>query len=70
MQLSIRYGTKTIEFHVEYKNRKTMEISVEPPNKVFVVAPLGTSEQVIRIQSKKQSGVDCSKTIYLQRYGV
>ncbi|HOP93658.1 MAG TPA: SprT family zinc-dependent metalloprotease [Acetivibrio thermocellus] len=47
MQLSIRYGTKVIEFDVEYRNRKTMEISVEPPDKVSVVAPLGTSEEVI-----------------------
>ncbi|AEV67206.1 M48 family metallopeptidase [Acetivibrio clariflavus] len=54
MQLSIRYGTKTIKFDVEYRDRKTMQVSVEPPDKVFVVAPLGTSERVIenKVRSK------------------
>lgn len=47
MQLSIQYGTRTIEFDVTYKDRKTMEISVEPPDKVSVVAPLGTSEEIV-----------------------
>lgn len=55
MQLSIRYGTKIIEFDVEYRDRKTMEISVEAPDKVYVVAPLGTSEQVIENKVKSKA---------------
>ncbi|MGJ9458523.1 M48 family metallopeptidase [Oceanobacillus sp. CF4.6] len=52
---SIEYGTKTIEFSVEFKKRRTMEISVEPPNNVCVVAPLDTSEEIIIQKVKKKA---------------
>ena len=48
MKYSVKYGTKNIEFNVEFKNRKTMSISVEPPKSINVVAPVGTSEQEIK----------------------
>ena len=47
MKYSVKYGTKNIEFNVEFKNRKTMSISVEPPKSINVVAPVGTSGQEI-----------------------
>ena len=43
MKYSVRYGTKDIEFRIEFKNRKTISISVEPPKNITVVAPVGTS---------------------------
>lgn len=54
MKLSFKYGTTNIEFWVEYKNRKSMEIAVEPPNVVTVIAPIGTSEEKIveKVKSK------------------
>ena len=48
MKYSIKYGTKEIEFSIEFKNRKTMSISVEPPNNIIVVAPVGTNEEEIK----------------------
>ena len=48
MKYSVKYGTKDIEFNIEFKNRKTMSISVEPPNNITVVAPVGTNEEEIR----------------------
>ena len=48
MRYSVKYGTKDIEFNVEFKNRKTMSISVEPPNNITVVAPVGTNEEEIK----------------------
>ena len=48
MKYSVKYGTKDIEFSIEFKNRKTMSISVEPPNNITVVAPVGTSEEEIK----------------------
>lgn len=48
MRYSIKYGTKDIEFSVEFSNRKTVSISVEPPNNILVVAPNGTSEEEIK----------------------
>jgi predicted metal-dependent hydrolase len=47
MKLSFKYGTTNIAFDVEYKNRKTMEIAVEPPNIITVTAPMGTSDGTI-----------------------
>lgn len=48
MKSKISYGTKEIEFNVEFRNRKTMSISVEPPSNITVVAPLDTNEGEIR----------------------
>ena len=48
MKYSVKYGTKDIEFRIEFKNRKTMSISVEPPNNITVVAPVGTNEEEIK----------------------
>ena len=48
MKYSVKYGTKNIEFNVEFKDRKTMSISVEPHKKITVVAPVGASEEEIK----------------------
>lgn len=48
MNLKVKYGTKELEFRVEFKNRDTMSISVEPPNDILVVAPIGTTEEDIK----------------------
>jgi predicted metal-dependent hydrolase len=37
--MTIQYGTQTIEFTVTYSKRKTIEIGVEPPDVVSIVAP-------------------------------
>lgn len=48
MKSKISYGTKEIEFDIEFRNRKTMSISVEPPKSITVMAPLDTNEEEIR----------------------
>ena len=48
MKSKIHYGTKDIEFNIEFRKRKTMSISVEPPSNITVVAPLDTNEEEIR----------------------
>lgn len=55
MKSSIQYGTKTIEYSIDYRERTTMEISVEPPNIVNVVAPNGTSEEKVNQYVKKKA---------------
>lgn len=54
MRLAFEYGTKTIAFEVEFRQRKTLEISIEPPDIIRVVAPIGTSEDDIikKVKSK------------------
>ena len=44
---TIQYGTKVIEFTVTYRNRKTIEIGVEAPDVVTVVAPEGTDDDTL-----------------------
>lgn len=46
--MEIEYGTLKIKFKVEYKNKKTVSISVEPPTSILVVAPIGMSEEEIK----------------------
>ncbi|MCX7884639.1 MAG: M48 family metallopeptidase [Caloramator sp.] len=54
MKLSFLYGTKNIEFDLEYRRRKTLQITIEAPDKVKVVAPLGMeNEEIIRIVKSK-----------------
>lgn len=48
MKLKVQYGTKEIEFKVEFRNRKTMSISVEPPTNIVVIVPINTSEEEIK----------------------
>ena len=55
MKSKISYGIKEIEFNVEFRNRKTISISVEPPKNITVVAPLDTNEEEIR-ESVKLKG--------------
>lgn len=45
--MKIEYGTETIEFDVVYRKRKTIEIGVEPPSLVRVVAPIGVSDEIL-----------------------
>lgn len=55
MRLGFQYGTKYIEFEVVYRKRKTLEISVEPPNVIMVIAPNGTTEEVIIKKTKSRA---------------
>lgn len=47
MKLSYEYGTQTIEFHVVYRNRKTMAIQIQAPDKITVISPKGVKEDEI-----------------------
>lgn len=47
MKLGFIFGTRNIEFEVQYSNRKTLAIEVDASGEVNVVAPLGISEDEI-----------------------
>lgn len=58
MKFKFQYGTRTIEFNLEYRKRKTVEISVEAPDIINVVAPDGMKEdEVLDIVKKKASWI-------------
>ena len=55
MKLSTKYGDKTIEFEVQYRNRKTLAIQVEPVDKILVLSPIGLPEEIIKDKVKSKS---------------
>ncbi|MBK5251298.1 MAG: M48 family metallopeptidase [Peptostreptococcaceae bacterium] len=57
--MRFEYGTETIEFTVEYRKRKSLRISVEPPDSVFVVAPVGIKDdEILKIVKSKAKWIE------------
>lgn len=54
MKLSTMYGSKTIDFEVTYRNRKTLAIQIKPPDQILVLSPANLSEEIIteKVKSK------------------
>lgn len=48
MRLSYRHSGRVIPLEVIYRRRKTLEIRVEGPDRVVVIAPLGTPRHTIK----------------------
>lgn len=46
-QLTIEHKSRTIPFQVEFRKRRTMEIRIQPPDKIMVIAPVGLSKDII-----------------------
>jgi predicted metal-dependent hydrolase len=58
MKFKFQYGTRTIEFNLEYRKRKTVEISVEAPDVVNVVAPdVMKEDEILEVVKKKASWI-------------
>ena len=55
MKLSTQYGDKTIEFEVEYRNRKTLAIQIQPVDKILVLSPKGIPAEIIKEKVKSKS---------------
>jgi predicted metal-dependent hydrolase len=51
----IEYGTQTIEFAVVRRNRKTLEIAVEPDMSVVVAAPLDATIETIKTKVRRKA---------------
>jgi len=51
----IQFGSKKIEFYVEYSNRKTLGISVNPKMEVIIRAPVGTKQEKIKEIVRKKA---------------
>ena len=54
MKLSTKYGDKIIEFEVEYRNRKSLAIQIEPIDKILVLSPTGLPEDIIKEKVKSK----------------
>jgi predicted metal-dependent hydrolase len=53
---SLRFGSETIHYHVSYRERRTLAINVHPDLQVEVIAPLGTTVELIRGKVRKRAG--------------
>jgi predicted metal-dependent hydrolase len=51
----IRFGSKRIDFHLQYADRKTLGISVSPEMEVLVKAPIGSSIEKIKSMLHKKA---------------
>lgn len=57
MTSAIQFGSRTIDFRLEYSNRKSLGITVTPEMNVLVKAPVETSlEKVKRSYGRKHLG--------------
>ncbi|MEZ4826099.1 MAG: SprT family zinc-dependent metalloprotease [Bacteroidia bacterium] len=55
MAETIRFGSKTIEFHLEFSDRKSLGITVTPEMQVLVKAPVNTPIEKIKDKIKKRA---------------
>lgn len=55
MTTYIQFGSKKIDFHLEYSGRKTLGISVNPEMEVIVKAPAGASLEKIKTIIRKKA---------------
>ena len=60
---SVKFGTKDIEFKVEFRKRKTMSISIEPPKDITMLVPIGTNEEEIK-EAVKSKGAWIVKKLF------
>jgi predicted metal-dependent hydrolase len=55
MKSSIQFGSKQIDFSLEYADRKSLGITVKPDSKVIIKAPTGTSIDSIKEKLHKKA---------------
>ena len=66
MKSAIQFGSKQIDFHLEYSNRKTLGITVKPDLSVLVKAPVDTLlEKVEEKLRKKASWIIRQQSFFL-----
>jgi len=55
MKLHIQFGSKQIDFKLEYSNRKSLGIKITPDMEVLVRAPIGTSLENVKEKIRKRA---------------
>lgn len=67
--MTFEYGTQTVDFHVKRTNRKTIEIGVEAPGIVNVVAPQRLSDDMLLLHVKKKAKWIVGKLFEIKEIG-
>ncbi|MCX6326447.1 MAG: SprT family zinc-dependent metalloprotease [Bacteroidia bacterium] len=69
MTSAIQFGSKQIDFHLEYSDRKSLGITVKPDLSVLVKAPVDTSlEKVLEKLRKKAPWIIRQQSFFLYFY--
>ena len=55
MRASIKFGSRTIDFRLEYSNRKSLGITVTPEMEVLVKAPVDSSVEKVKEKIRKKA---------------
>lgn len=55
MKYAIQFGSKQINFHLEYSDRKTLGITVKPDLSILVKAPLDTPLEKVEAKLRKKA---------------
>ena len=55
MKTFVQYGSKKIDFHIEYSERKTLGITVKPDLSVLAKAPVATSPKTVKNKVRKKA---------------
>jgi predicted metal-dependent hydrolase len=55
MTCTIQFGSKQIDFHLEYSDRKSLSITVKPDLTVLVKAPVDTSLEKVKEKLRKKA---------------
>lgn len=55
IKAGIQFGGRTIDFHLEYSNRKSLGITVTPEMEVLVKAPAGTDIEKVKEKVRKKA---------------
>ena len=67
MRSSVEYQDSTIDFVIEYRNRKTTAIHIKPPGSVVVLSPIFTPEEIIRERVRSKGGWILKKLSQVRR---
>ena len=65
-RLIVKYHEQEISFDIEYRNRRTMAIHIEPPDRVSVYAPMGIPEDIIKERVRLKGRWILNKLIQLK----
>lgn len=69
MKFGFNVNTRYIEFELTFRRRKTMQISIKPPDIINVVAPIGITQDRILEEVKSKSNWIIKKLDYFNEIG-
>lgn len=55
MNTSIQFGSKTLNFRLEYSNRKSLGITVTPEMEILIKAPIDTPIEIVKEKIRKKA---------------